>query len=144
MRKKKHLTSVEIRSFSKGSNIFFNILLAIIALSCILPFVYMVILSLTKESDITTYGYQFWPKHWSFASYQYIGKMGGQVIRSFGVSIFITVIGTIINSVFVSTYAYAISRSKFAFAKFFTIFALISMLFVPGMVPKCLGSNFTD
>lgn len=138
MRKKKHLTSVEIRSFSKGSNIFFNILLAIVALSCILPFVYMIILSLTKESDITTYGYQFWPKHWSFASYEYISKMGGQVFSSFGVSIFVTVVGTLINSLFVSTYAYAISRSSFAFAKFFTIFALISMLFVPGMVPTYL------
>ena len=138
MRKKKHITAVDIRSFSKGPSIFFNILLAILALSCILPFFFIIILSLTKESDITTYGYQFWPKNWTFASYEYLSKMGGQVLESFGVSIFITVIGTLMNSLFSSTYAYAISRRDFAFSRFFTIFALISMLFVPGMVPTYL------
>ncbi len=64
--------------------------------------------------------------------------MGHQVLVSLGVTIFVTVVGTIMNSLFSSTYAYAISRKDFAYAKFFTIFALISMLFVPGMVPTYL------
>lgn len=138
MRKKKHISAVEIRSFSKGPNLVFNIILAILSLSCILPFFFMIILSLTKESDITTYGYQFWPKNWSFASYEYLAKMGGQVLRSFGVSVFVTVVGTLMNSLFSSTYAYAISRRDFAFSRFFTLFALVSMLFTPGMVPTYL------
>lgn len=138
MRKKKHLSAVEIRSFSKGTNIVFNILFAIVALSCIVPFLFIIVLSMTKESDITTYGYQFWPRHWTFASYQYLGKMSDQLLTSFGTSIFITIIGTLMNSLFSSTYAYAISRRDFAFARFFTIFALISMLFTPGMVPTYL------
>ncbi|KRL61573.1 carbohydrate ABC transporter permease [Latilactobacillus fuchuensis] len=138
MRKKKRISAVEIRKFSSGTNLFFNIFLAIFALSCILPFVFIIILSLTKESDITLYGYQFWPKHWGTMSYVYLAKMGKQVLTSLGVTVFITVVGTIINSLFSSTYAYAISRKDFAYAKFFTIFALISMLFVPGMVPTYL------
>lgn len=138
MRKKKHISAVEIRKFGPGANLFFNIFLAIFALSCILPFFFIIILSLTQESDITTYGYQFWPKHWTFASYQYLAKMGHQVLVSLGVTIFVTVVGTIMNSLFSSTYAYAISRKDFAYARFFTIFALISMLFVPGMVPTYL------
>lgn len=117
---------------------FFNIFLAIFALSCILPFFFIIILSLTKESDITMYGYQFWPKHWGTTSYVYLGKMSKQVITSLGVTVFITIVGTMMNSLFASTYAYAISRKDFAYAKFFTIFALISMLFVPGMVPTYL------
>ena len=64
--------------------------------------------------------------------------MGHQVLVSLGVTIFVTVVGTIMNSLFSSTYAYAISRKDFAYARFFTIFALISMLFVPGMVPTYL------
>lgn len=138
MRKKKHISAVEIRKFSSGTNLFFNIFLAIFALSCILPFFFIIILSLTKESDITMYGYQFWPKHWGTTSYVYLGKMSKQVITSLGVTVFITVVGTMMNSLFASTYAYAISRKDFAYAKFFTIFALISMLFVPGMVPTYL------
>lgn len=138
MRKKKQITAVEIRKFSAGTDMVFNILLGIFALSCILPFFFIIILSLTKESDITTYGYQFWPKHFVNTSYVYLGKMGHQVLTSLGVTVFITVVGTIMNSLFVSTYAYAISRRDFDYAKFFTVFALISMLFVPGMVPTYL------
>ncbi|WP_076800505.1 carbohydrate ABC transporter permease [Latilactobacillus curvatus] len=138
MRKKKHISAVEIRKFSSGTNLFFNIFLAIFALSCILPFFFIIILSLTKESDITMYGYQFWPKHWGITSYVYLGKMSKQVITSLGVTVFITIVGTMMNSLFASTYAYAISRKDFAYARFFTIFALISMLFVPGMVPTYL------
>ncbi|WP_390409723.1 carbohydrate ABC transporter permease [Lacticaseibacillus jixiensis] len=137
-KKKKHISAVEIRKFSAGTNLFFNIFLGIFALSCVLPFVFIVILSLTKESDMAIYGYQFWPKHWTFASYEYLTGMGGQVIRSFGVTVVVTVIGTCMNSLFCSTYAYAISRRDFDYKKFFTIFALISMLFTPGMVPHYL------
>lgn len=138
MRKKKHISAVEIRKFGPGANLFFNIFLAIFALSCVLPFFFIIILSLTKESDITLYGYQFWPKHFVTTSYTYLSKMGGQVLTSFGVSVFITVVGTVMNALFSSTYAYAISRSDFDYSRFFTIFALISMLFVPGMVPTYL------
>lgn len=138
MRKKKHVTAVEIRSFGPGTNFVFNLILAILALSCVVPFFFMIVLSFTQESDITMYGYQFWPKHWTVASYEYLSKMGGQLLKSLGVSIFITVIGTLMNSLFSSTYAYAISRRDFAFSRFFTIFALISMLFTPGMVPTYL------
>lgn len=138
MRKKKQITAVDIRSFSAGPNFFFNIMLAIFALSCIVPFIFIIILSLTNETDITKYGYQFWPKHWTFASYEYLSKMSGEVLHSLGVTIFVTVVGTCMNSLFSSTYAYAISRRDFAYARFFTIFALISMLFSPGMVPTYL------
>ncbi|MCX2455872.1 carbohydrate ABC transporter permease [Lacticaseibacillus nasuensis] len=138
MRKKKTVTAEDIRKFSSGTNLFFNIVLGIFALSCILPFVFIIILSLTKETDITQFGYQFWPKHWSLGSYRYLGNMGGQIFKSLAVTIFVTVVGTVINTTFVSTYAYAISRPNFKFARFFTIFALISLLFTPGMVPTYL------
>ena len=138
MRKKKTVTAEDIRKFSSGTNLFFNIVLGIFALSCILPFVFIIILSLTKETDITQFGYQFWPKHWSLGSYRYLGNMGGQIFKSLAVTIFVTVVGTVINTTFVSTYAYAISRPNFKYARFFTIFALISLLFTPGMVPTYL------
>lgn len=137
-KKKKHITAVDIRKFGPGANLFFNIFIGIFAISCVIPFIFIIILSLTKESDMTLYGYQFWPKHWSFGSYQYLSTMSKQVLTSLGVSVFVTVVGTIMNSLFSSTYAYAISRSDFAFSKFFTILGLITMLFTPGMVPTYL------
>ncbi|WP_225046898.1 carbohydrate ABC transporter permease [Lacticaseibacillus kribbianus] len=137
-KKKKVVSAVDIRKFSAGTNLFFNIFLGIFAFTCVVPFVFIIILSLTKESDITLYGYQFWPKHWTLASYTYLTGMGGQVGKSFLISVIVTVVGTIMSSTFTSTYAYAISRRDFDYKKFFTVFALISMLFTPGMVPNYL------
>lgn len=55
-------------------------------------------------------------------------------MNSLWISVLVTVVGTVINSTFTSTYAYAISRSNFKYRKFFTVFCLITMLFSPGMV----------
>lgn len=134
MKKKKKIDSVSVHSFNRGADLFFNIVVAIFALSCLLPLFFVVVISLTDENALATYGYRLWPKVWSFAGYKYLVTMGGELLNSLWISVLVTVVGTVINSTFTSTYAYAISRSNFKYRKFFTVFCLITMLFSPGMV----------
>ncbi len=138
--KKKKVYNVQVRSFSPGVNLLFNILIALFAISCVIPFIFVVIISLTNEQSLAANGYSFWPEKFSFAAYQYIfaGDMSKKIFQSFGVTVFITVVGTLVNASMTSLYAYAISRSNFPFRKFFTVFALITMLFTPGMVANYL------
>lgn len=137
--KKKKITQVSVRQFNKPVNLIFNIVIAIFALSCILPFLFVVAISVTKESAIMSHGYSFWPSQFSFAGYTFLfGQMKSQILQSLLVTVTVTVSGTILNSSIVSLYAYAISRNNFPFRKFFTIFALITMLFSPGMVATYL------
>ncbi|GEL15592.1 carbohydrate ABC transporter permease [Pediococcus cellicola] len=131
---KKQISSVEVRSFGHKSNLFFNILLAIFAFSCLLPLIFIIIISLTSEQSLLADGYQFFPKHWSLAGYEYLATMGGQLLNALGITVLVTVFGTLVNATFTSTYAYSISRSSFKYRKFFTVFCLITMLFTPGMV----------
>lgn len=140
MREKKKVKKVEIRAFSPKVDLFFSILIALFAISCLIPFIFVIIISLTSESALTANGYSFFPKEWSFEAYKYIfsGNMSAKIVRSFGITIFVTVVGTIVNATITSLYAYAISRSNFPFRRFFTLFALITMLFVPGMVANYL------
>lgn len=136
MKKKKKIKKVEVRSFNTPANIFFNIMLALFALSCTLPFVFVIAISLTSETSLAELGYRFWPAEFSLSAYQYIfaGEMSKKILHSFGVTVFVTVLGTFVNSTMTSLYAYAISRSNFPFRRFFTVFALVTMLFTPGMV----------
>ncbi|AYG00050.1 carbohydrate ABC transporter permease [Lactococcus allomyrinae] len=137
--KKKKITQVSVRQFNKPVNLIFNIIIAIFALSCILPFLFVVAISVTKESAIMSHGYSFWPSQFSFDGYTFLfGQMKSQILQSLLVTVTVTVSGTILNSSIVSLYAYAISRNNFPFRKFFTIFALITMLFSPGMVATYL------
>ena len=140
MRKKEKVTKVEIRNFNPTANLIFNIIIALFALSCVLPFFFVVMISLTEEHSLAELGYRFWPKEFSTAAYSYIfaGQMSSKIFKAFGVTVLVTVLGTIVNSTMTSLYAYVISRSNFPFRKFFTIFALITMLFTPGMVATYL------
>ncbi|MGT2933128.1 carbohydrate ABC transporter permease [Streptococcus catagoni] len=140
MRKRKKIEKVNIRCFDKKTNAIFTTLVALFAISCVIPFIFVIIISLTDETYLINHGYGFFPKEWSAHAYVYIfqGVMSQKIMRSFLISIFVTVVGTILNTTMTSTYAYAISRSYFPYKKFFTIYALITMLFAPGMVANYL------
>ena len=133
--KKKPVSKVAIRSFNKPVNLFFNVLIAVFALSCILPFLFVVAISLTNETALATNGYSFWPTEFSFFGYTYLfGQMQDKIFQALFVTVIVTVVGTLINSTATSLYAYVIPRSNFPFRRFFTVFCLITMLFSPGMV----------
>ena len=59
-------------------------------------------------------------------------------MRSYGITIIVTVLGTLIGLTIMTTYAYALSRKNFAYRKFFTKLIFIPMLFSGGMVASYL------
>ena len=61
-------------------------------------------------------------------------RYGNQLIVSYGVTIFITVAGTLIGLFFMSMFAYSISRKGFMLGKFLSIYLLIPMLFNGGQL----------
>ncbi len=134
--KKKKIGKVDIRSFGPKTDLVLSVVLGLFALSCIFPFIFVIIVSFTSETSITMHGYSLFPKEWSLEGYRYLYDFRHQLLSSLGVTVFVTVVGTFINTTFTSTYAYAISRDNFAYRKFFTKFALVTMLFSAGMVPN--------
>lgn len=133
---KEKIEHVRVRTFNRKTNIFFNIMVGLFAFSCIFPFLFVIIISFTSETALITNGYALWPSEWSIQGYTYLADLKTQIIQSLFITVFVTVVGTFINVAFTSTYAYAISRPNFRYKRFFTIFALITMLFSPGMVPS--------
>ena len=63
--KKKKVTSVNVRSFNPTANLIFNIVIAIFAISCVVPFFFVIMISLTSEGSLAANGYRFWPTHYS-------------------------------------------------------------------------------
>lgn len=123
----------KFNAISKPTNAAFNIFFAILAALCIIPFVFVVIISFTSEQALQMNGYRFWPEEWSLEAYKFIFS-GGEIMRSYGITIFITIAGTLLGLVIMTTYAYALSRKNFAYKKFFTKLIFIPMLFSGGMV----------
>ena len=124
--------------FSLPVERFFTILLILFTLSSIFPFIFVIVISLTDEKALQLNGYELLPAQWSTDAYQYLIQDGGQLLRSLGVTIMITVIGTLITVFMTGTYAYVLSRASFHYRKFFTFYLFFTMLFAGGMVPSYL------
>ncbi|KAA8784865.1 carbohydrate ABC transporter permease [Paenibacillus amylolyticus] len=133
-----HARLVKKRDFhhvSAAWNVIMNIIAGLFALICVFPFVFVVIISFTDEKVLARDGYRLIPAEWSLAAYQFVWQSGDTLLRAYGVTILVTVLGTIISLVLMSLYAYAISRKSFRYRRFFSIFAILTMLFNGGMIP---------
>lgn len=125
----------DFHNLSTPMNISFNLIAGIFAILCVFPFLFVVIISLTDEGSLASNGYRLIPEKWSFGAYRYVFDMGDTLLRSYGVTIFITVVGTVISLLFMAFYAYAVSRKSFRYRNFFSFFAFFTMLFNGGLVP---------
>jgi len=115
--------------------IFANVIMFIISLMTILPFALLIIASFTKNTDITLYGYSFFPKNWSLDAYSYIWTERDQIFNAYFITIIVTTIGTTIGLLTSVLYAYALSKPRFPGKSFFSIFLFFTMLFNGGLVP---------
>ncbi|SDS60225.1 carbohydrate ABC transporter membrane protein 2, CUT1 family [Paenibacillaceae bacterium GAS479] len=125
----------DFQRLSPGWNVTFNLVAGLFALMCVFPFIFIIIISFTSEQSLAFSGYQLWPDVWSMDAYRYVLQNGDALLRSYGVTIFVTVIGTVLSLIIVALYAYGISRKNFQYRKFFNFFAFFTMLFNGGLVP---------
>lgn len=105
------------------------------AFLCVFPFLFVVIISFTDERTLARNGYSVFPEKWSVEAYRYIFMTGDQLLRSYGVTIVVTVLGTLISLAMISLFSYAISRRSFKYRNFFAFLAFFTMLFNGGLVP---------
>ncbi len=117
---------------SPMTNALYSALFIFIAAICVLPVIFVIIISFTAEKSIGVYGSSFFPKELSVSSYQYVWNMRGLVGRSILNSVFITVFGTCLGVVLTATMGYTLSRKNYKFRNFFTWFIFIPMLFRGG------------
>jgi len=123
---------------SKTSNVVLNIVLILLTISAILPFLFVVMISITDEATIKSNGYSLIPEKFSLEAYKFIFKSGGQIARSYKNSIIITVVGVILALILTTMYAYSLSREDYEYKGFFTKVSTIPMLFSGGLVANYL------
>ena len=98
------------------------------------PVLLVFIAAFTDEVYITQHGFSFFPSAWSMNGFNSVLRYGTQLLRSYGVTIFVTVAGTALGLLIMSMYAYAISRRGFRLSRFLSVYLLIPMLFNGGQL----------
>jgi putative aldouronate transport system permease protein len=105
---------------------------------CVLPVILLFMSSITDESAIVRDGYSFFPKKFGHTAYDYLSRQGLAILRSYGVSIFVTVIGTSVGLLVESMLAYPLSRRDLPGRNVFLFIVVFTMLFNGGLVPSYL------
>lgn len=109
------------------------VILLILTVVCVLPFILMFSASITDEQALIQDGYRFWPRKVSFATYQYLWAKKETIFRAYGVSILVTGVGTLINVMLTSMFAYPLSRKDFKYRNVFAFLIFFTMLFNGGL-----------
>ncbi|WP_054027371.1 carbohydrate ABC transporter permease [Bacillus sp. FJAT-28004] len=109
--------------------------ISLFSLSCLFPFIMVISGSLSTEKDIMDYGYTLWPKSITFDSYRILFLGSNRIIDAYGVSLFVTVAGTVLSLIVTSMGAYVMARRSFKYRNILSIYVIITMLFNGGLVP---------
>lgn len=124
-----------LNQVSAGTELILHIILGLFAACCILPFIFVVVISFSAESSIKTIGYSFVPAQWSLEAYRQVLKLGDQLWLSYFNSFFITIVGTVVSVAVCVLYAYPLFRKDFKLRGFFTFFSFFTMIFGGGLIP---------
>ena len=123
-----------INRISKPANIVFSLIFIILAFMCIMPLVFVIIISLSSDKSIDQIGYAIIPLEWTIYAYDYLRNSGDTIGRAFMVSLGVTTAGTAFGLLMNSTMGYVLSRPSFKLRKLYTIIIFIPMLFSGGLV----------
>jgi len=109
--------------------------LTFVVLVCLLPFVYILSVSLSSDRALSIYGGTLIPKELSLGAYEFIIGFGSRVAYAYRSTLTMTIGGTVIGLLVTSGMAYPLSRKQLPFRTPIMMYILFSMLFVGGLVP---------
>ena len=113
-------------------------LLTIFALACLYPFVYAVSASISGEHSVDYNEIVLLPKDVQFEAFKYMFS-NNMFWNAYSNTLFLTLYGTIWSLIYSILGAYALSKKRLLFRKFFNFFLVFTMWFSAGIVPQYLN-----
>lgn len=111
------------------------IYITLAALFCLIPFIIVVSGSFTSQEYIIKHGYNLFPKDFSLEAYKAIFMYPKQIITAYGVTIFVTVVGTAIGLFLISMGGYVLQRKDFKYRNNISFYIYFTTLFGGGLIP---------
>ena len=111
------------------------IVITLVSTVALIPFWLMVAGSFSDEADILVNGFTIIPRLFSTYAYKCIFVNGGKIIRSYMITIFITVCGGSASVFLTSMTGYVLQRQDFRYRNGMSFFIYFTTLFSGGLVP---------
>jgi len=100
----------------------------------LIPMVNVWAISLSEAHEVFRNPMMLWPRSFTLEAYHYIFNTS-VLLKSFGITVFVTVVGTLLNLVFTATGAYGLSKTHVPGHKLMLWIVIIPMLFGAGLIP---------
>lgn len=110
-----------------------HVLIIVFSLVCFIPFWLVFINSFAQESVLQTEGYKLWISSFNLNAYQFVFA-GKQVFKSYGVTLFVSIVGTVSALLITSTYAYVLAHKKVKYRSILSFLTYFTMIFGAGLV----------
>lgn len=109
-----------------------------LAAACVLPFLLLVVSSVSDESSILRQGYTFFPDQLGLGAYRYLWNHADQLVRAYGVTVLVTIVGTAASLLMTAMLAYPMSRQVVPWRGGIAFFVFFTLLFNGGLTPTYL------
>jgi putative aldouronate transport system permease protein len=128
---------------SRGDRIFIGFTISVVilvALVCLLPFLYIVAVSFSGKNAVLRGDVFLWPVEFDLKAYKVVFN-SSSLIHSMWFTIGLTVVYTLISLFVTVLCAYPLSRSYLVMRKPLMVYVLLTMYFSGGMIPIFLNIN---
>lgn len=113
-----------------------HLVFILVTLSMVIPLILVVSISMTDEESLIKEGYHLIPKLINFKAYDVILTAPMMLVKAYGVTIFVTLVGTILSLLVTTMVAYTMARQDYRYRRITTLYILFTMLFSGGLVPS--------
>jgi putative aldouronate transport system permease protein len=115
---------------------FAYVFIGLFGIMCLYPLLLTLSVSLSSESEIVRKGYSVVPRDFTLNTYVYIfANSGKRILRSYGVTIFITLAGTLGAMLVTSMAAFAISIKSLRYRNVIAFLCNFTIVFSAGLIP---------
>ncbi|WP_026890265.1 carbohydrate ABC transporter permease [Lacrimispora aerotolerans] len=130
--KKQKIKECKTNLFIKGIS---YTVVALFTMVCLLPFILILSASLSTESVISRQEFGLLPRGLTMTAYQWVFRYPKMILGSYGVTILMTVCGTLLGLFLIAMTGYALQRQDFPFRNILSFFIYFTTLFSAGMAP---------
>ena len=127
--RRQYEVSSHLNRIAPATNVVFNLILLMFALICIVPVIFVFIISISSEKSLAQIGYSFIPKEFSLSAYKFLWNEKNTILHALWISVLVTVLGTSIGVALTTMMGYVLSRPVYKLKNFFTWVVFIPMIF---------------
>jgi len=133
-RTKKSSQMLRFTQIGPGADLAFNVIMLAISLVCVVPVLLVIAISFSDQTEIQNLGYRLLPTRVSLEGYKFLYDQRAMILRALGMSVYVTVAGTVLGMFLTASMGYVVSRREYRGRRFFTWMVFVPMVFNGGLV----------